>query len=88
MLAEAVPLTHIWLTRSGIVRAVPRRPFPRLRMRARRVWFWLRGFNWWALAAIFAAVVGSALAFTDAPVNRVLAVGVFAVVLAILAPRE
>lgn len=57
-------------------------------MLARRIWFWLTGFNWWAISAIVAAVVGAGLAFTDAPVNRVLALGALALVLAVLAPRE
>lgn len=57
-------------------------------MLARRAWFWLGGFNWWAITAIVAAVVGAGLAFTDAPVRRVLAVGILALVLAIIAPKE
>ena len=88
LLAEALPLTPIWLTEPGIVPGVPRRPLARLRRRVRRVWFWLTGFNWWAISAIVVAVVGAGLAFTNAPVNRVLAVGVFALVLAVIAPRE
>lgn len=57
-------------------------------MRARRVWFWFGGFNWWAVIAVFTAGVAVTLAVTDASLARVLAVGVVAVVLAILTPKE
>lgn len=67
---------------------MPKRPLPKVRMLAHRVWFWLGGFNWWVITAIFAAGVAITLAITDAPLARVLAVGVGALVLAIIAPKE
>jgi hypothetical protein len=57
-------------------------------MFARRTWFWLGAFNWWAVIAIVAAGVAITLAVTDASLSRVLAVGVGALVLAILSPKE
>lgn len=57
-------------------------------MLARRSWFWLGGFNWWAISAIVLAASAAVLAYAGTPLRQVLAVGVVALVLSILSPKE
>lgn len=81
-------MTPIWLTEPGIVAAVPRRPFPKTRMAARRAIFWLRGFRWWALFALLSAAVGVVLAALGRSLPVVQAVAALSITLAILATKE
>jgi len=88
LLAEALPVTPVWLTEPGIVRAVPRRPFPRVRMQARRVWFALREIRWWALLALLTALLGVVLAVVQVRLPVIQAVAALSITLAILATKE
>lgn len=88
LLAEAVTLTLISLISPGIVTAVPRRPFPQFRMRARRVWFWLTQVRWFAVFALLFGALALWGGFVGTTTTQVLGVGILAVVLAILATRE
>lgn len=81
-------MTPIWLTQPGIVPAVPRRPFPRVRMQVRRTWFWLRDIRWWAIFALLTALTGVVLAVLEMDRTVVQAVAALSITLAILATKE
>lgn len=88
LLAPPEPLTHIWLTRPGIVRLVARRPLSRFRMWVRRTWTWFRGFSLWSVLALLVGVAAVAIAFTRPGLVQVIAVAALSITLAILATKE
>lgn len=57
-------------------------------MALRRALYVLREIRWWAIAALLLGVLGVVLALTDQDIETVLAVGVLALVTAVLATRE
>jgi hypothetical protein len=57
-------------------------------MHLRRFRHWLGGFSWWAVFALVFALAGVALAASDQSQRLVLAVGLAAVTLALLAQKE
>jgi uncharacterized membrane protein YhaH (DUF805 family) len=82
-------VTPFWLTQAGIVPGVPRRPFPRARMRARRAWYWAGTVRWWSVLALLAGITCVVLAFLPAhSLAQIVGVAALSITLAILATRE
>jgi hypothetical protein len=60
----------------------------RARMWVRRVFYDLRDMRWWAVTALLLAVVTVVLALLDIDMDTVFAVGIAAVVTAVLSIKE
>jgi hypothetical protein len=54
----------------------------------RRFRTWLGQFHWWAILALITGLLCVVIAFTDAGLVQVIAVGALSITLAILATRE